>query len=355
MSENNNIGKNIKNLAEKYGISEEEVKKIIIKTFTEYYCIGENSKALLKFDFGKGEKTFSIYRIYNKEDLENNNQLKDRLISNENGEYLLPIDLKNFSSSEMEKILTKNNKRFNNRVVNHSSYKVNYLVKGIIVKEAPDRENYIIELEDKVFGVCRKEEFPGMDIRFGQTWCSFVVKDLNDERSNSMLLTRWNDIFVRRVMESNVPEIKKGEIVIKAILRKPGTFSKILVEGTRNNYNNNDPSGACIGRNGDRIKAVSKLMNEQVEIAAWSDDEKQLLLNLFSPVKVASIMEEGKEGNLKILIPKEKAPLLLSRSSEKLKIISDYLGKKIKIEILEEIKGKKDTLIIWNGNINLKV
>jgi transcription antitermination factor NusA-like protein len=44
------------------------------------------------------------------------------------------------------------------------------------------------------------------------------------------------------------------------MLRIPGVLSKILVEGKRGLV---DPSGACIGRGGERIKNISRLIEPE--------------------------------------------------------------------------------------------
>jgi transcription antitermination factor NusA-like protein len=62
--------------------------------------------------------------------------------------------------------------------------------------------------------------------------------------------------FIKKILESHVPEVKKGEIIIREILRLPGKLSKVLVDKRKGSMI--DPAGTCIGRSGERIKGASE-------------------------------------------------------------------------------------------------
>jgi N utilization substance protein A len=81
-----------------------------------------------------------------------------------------------------------------------------------------------------------------------------------------ILLTQHEDLFLQKLFETNIPQIKEKIIVVRDILRIPGVLSKIVVESKKLGF---DPLGACIGENGERIKAISSLIYpERVDVAA---------------------------------------------------------------------------------------
>ena len=100
-----------------------------------------------------------------------------------------------------------------------------------------------------------------------------------------IIVTRQDDLFLRRLLELEIPEIREeqGIIVIKKILRVPGLFSKLVVESKKIGV---DPLGTCIGQGAERIRTISKLIYpERLDIAPWSEDKRTMLFNLLSPVK----------------------------------------------------------------------
>ena len=111
-----------------------------------------------------------------------------------------------------------------------------------------------------------------------------------------IIVTRQDDLFLRRVLESEIPEIREeqGIIVIKKILRVPGLLSKLVVESKKVGI---DPLGTCIGKGAERIRAIFGMTYpERLDIAPWSEDKRVMLFNLLSPVKPVKLtIEKGEK------------------------------------------------------------
>jgi N utilization substance protein A len=61
----------------------------------------------------------------------------------------------------------------------------------------------------------------------------FLVKEVREKLEKDtpqIILTRSDDLFIQRLLEQEIPEIKKGAIVIRHTLRLPGLLSKVIVE-----------------------------------------------------------------------------------------------------------------------------
>jgi transcription antitermination factor NusA-like protein len=91
---------------------------------------------------------------------------------------------------------------------------------------------------------------------------------------------------------------------------------------------------------------------ERIMIATWSDNKRELLVNLLSPVKVVSALE--KENEWEVVVSSDKASLSLENGGRNLRKISEFLGKKIHISKLSELQKKKNVVIVWNGNIDIE-
>jgi len=355
LTENNNTHQFIKQLAEREGVSEEKIKEIIIESFRKSYCQGENSGAELHFEFESGLSVHRLYKIVEnisdpeKEITKDNKLLKEGQIKGDN--FLLPLDIKNLSLSLNQEI--KNRLR---KDVGEISWDRQYklfksrqgeLVKGTI-KSTQEKNYYLVDL-GKGVGHWEKAEWKlREEPRLGQHFY-FLVKEVREKLEKDtpqIILTRSDDLFIQRLLEQEIPEIKKGAIVIRHTLRLPGLLSKVIVESKEWGV---DALGTCIGRDAERIRTVSRLVYpERVDIATWTDDKKKLLFNLLSPVKIIKlIIKQGAEWE--IIVLQQKASLLLQHEGKILKKVSEYLGINIHVKILEEIE--KDEVLENKGKV----
>ncbi len=92
-----------------------------------------------------------------------------------------------------------------------------------------------------------------------------IVKDVKKGNgSPQIIISRSDNIFLRRLFEIEIPEIYDGIIEIKSIAREPGERAKVAVESQDKRI---DAVGACVGMKGVRIHAiVRELNNEKVDI-----------------------------------------------------------------------------------------
>ena len=111
-----------------------------------------------------------------------------------------------------------------------------------------------------------------------------------------IILTRHDNLFIHKLLEQQIPQIKEGIVAIRHVLRIPGLVSKVVVEKGKIAIEkglNISPSGSCIGEGGRRAQFLSRLACERIEIVNWSENKKVLLDNLLSPAKVIELIERG--------------------------------------------------------------
>ena len=135
--------------------------------------------------------------------------------------------------------------------------------------------------------------------RLGQRFY-FLIKEVREKSEKNLpqiILTRLDELFLRRLLEREIPEIKKDIITIRDILRLPGLASKVIVEKGPEAIKKGlkiDPAGTCIGEGGERAKSVSRLVcPELVYIVPWFEDKAKLLSKLLLPVRLIRINQQG--------------------------------------------------------------
>jgi len=131
--------------------------------------------------------------------------------------------------------------------------------------------------------------------RLGQRFYLLIkeVREKSAEDVPQIVLTRSDDLFIRKLLEQEVSQIKNGIIAIHDILRLPGLVSKVMVERGKVAMEKGlriDPAGTCIGEEGEKAKSISRLIYpERIDFADWSEDKKKLLPKLLSPVKLIKL------------------------------------------------------------------
>ncbi len=115
-----------------------------------------------------------------------------------------------------------------------------------------------------------------------------------DKKSTTIKASRSCKEFLQKLFESEVNEINDGTVVIKDIARYAGKRSKVVVYSTDPNV---DPSGACIGKDGDRIRRIvenlgtgnSKSLREKIDIILYHQNLGVYLAEILKPGEVIGI------------------------------------------------------------------
>ncbi|KLL05115.1 MAG: transcription elongation factor NusA [Mycoplasmataceae bacterium RV_VA103A] len=353
MTENNNTQQFIRQLAEREGVSEEKIKEIIMDSFRKSYCKGENAGAELHFEFDSRLSVCRHYKIVDKlndpekEIASDNKLLKEGTIKDDN--FLLPLDIENLSLAVNQEIEDRLRKDVGEIGWEKRQYKLYKSQEGEIIKGSikslrdKKHENYYAVDLGKGIGHWAKSEWVLQEKpRLGQRFLLLIkqVKEKSSEDTPQIILTRADDLFIRKLLEQEIPQLKEGLIVIHSILRLPGLISKVIVEKgpvAKEESLHIGPAGTCIGEGGEKAKSVSRLIYpERIDFADWAADKKKLLSKLISPVRLVKLNIK-KETEWEIVVLKQKASLLLQHEGKMLQKISEFLGIKVHVRIMEEM------------------
>ena len=157
---------------------------------------------------------------------------------------------------------------------------------GTLTRKDPVR-GWLIDFDkaERVEGVMPLgEEVPTEKYRVGQRLRVYIydVRRIQG-RMLQIMASRTHRDLVRRLFESEVPEIYEGTVEIKAIAREPGSRSKVAVVSRQEGL---DPIGSCVGVRGSRINnIVHELNDEKIDIIQWSEDSKTYIAQALSPAK----------------------------------------------------------------------
>ncbi|MEZ0535798.1 transcription termination factor NusA [Caldicellulosiruptoraceae bacterium PP1] len=206
------------------------------------------------------------------------------------------------------------------------------IVTGLIQKI--EKKNVVVELDDgKIDAILPVDEqipdeqyIPGTMMKF------YLVEVKISQKEVVVYVSRTHPNFVKKLIESVVPEIQEGIIEIKAIAREAGSRTKVAVYS---NSSRIDPIGACIGEKGLRIqKVLSQLNGEKIDIVKYHDDPAEFIKNALSPAEVVHIDVNYEEKKAFVLVPNEQLSLAIGKGGQNARLSAKLTGWKI------DIKGK---------------
>jgi N utilization substance protein A len=165
-----------------------------------------------------------------------------------------------------------------------------------------------------------------------------ILKVDKAQRGPQVLLSRTTPLFLRRLLEMEVPEIGEKIIEVGDIVRDPGFRAKIVV---KSNNPKVDPVGACVGLRGSRIRAImNEASGERIDLIIFSDDPATFINNALAPAKVSSVRILDKEARrAEIIVPNEQLSLAIGKEGQNIRLASKLTGWTIDVKS----EGQKDS------------
>ncbi len=183
----------------------------------------------------------------------------------------------------------------------------------------------------------KSEQLPEETFREGDIVKVFVVDIREANRKYpKATLSRTHPGLVKRLFETEVPEIFDGIVEIKAVSREAGSRTKIAVYSADENV---DPVGACIGQRGARVgKIVDLLGGEKVDIVKYSEDPTEFIAAALAPAEVISVtVDEDAENSCRVIVPAGQLSLAIGNKGQNARLAARLTGWKI------DIKPDEDT------------
>jgi transcription termination/antitermination protein NusA len=175
-----------------------------------------------------------------------------------------------------------------------------------------------------------EEQIPGEQLHPGRPVLVAIMDAQRNARQAQVRVSRASRMFVHRLLEAEVPEIKAGTVQIRAIAREPGLRTKIGVSSKQPGL---DPVGACVGPKGVRHRAIlSELANEHVDIVPWSDDAEVFVASSLGPARAESVSIDRMTRTATVLVPRAQLSLAIGRDGQNARLAAKLTGFRIDIK-----------------------
>lgn len=167
----------------------------------------------------------------------------------------------------------------------------------------------------------------------------YVISVQETGRGPEILVSRASSAMVKKIFESEIPEVASGAIEIKKISRDAGNRSKVAVISNQDNI---DPIGSCIGQRGGRIQMIiAELGGEKIDVILYDEDPDTFITNALSPAKVSSIELFPETRTARVLVGEDQLSLAIGKGGQNVRLASQLTGWNIEVHqdgVLEEYR-----------------
>jgi N utilization substance protein A len=172
---------------------------------------------------------------------------------------------------------------------------------------------------------------------------ALLVEIKETKRGPQLILSRSHRDFVRKLFESEVPEIGDQIVEIKALSRDPGGRTKIAVVS---NDQDVDPVGACVGMRGARVQnIIQELRGEKIDIVPWSPDPARFACNALSPAAVSKVIIDDENKSMEIIVDDDQLSLAIGRRGQNVRLASQLTEWRIDIKTDSQIKREQQDVV----------
>ncbi|MGN1040738.1 MAG: transcription termination factor NusA [Candidatus Fimimonas sp.] len=214
---------------------------------------------------------------------------------------------------------------------NQFADKESELILGVVTRVKDDGTIFVEIGKNQMEGVLTvQEQIPGEKFRAGDR-IKVLVKRVRDSAGGTqVMLSRASYMFIKRLFESEVPEIRAEIVQIKSIVREPGFRTKMAVYSTDPEI---DAVGACVGNKGARVNAiVSEINGEKIDIIPWSSDILDYIARALSPAKVLIVQADENSKEAKVIVPDEILSLAIGKEGQNARLAARLTGWKIDVK-----------------------
>ncbi len=203
-----------------------------------------------------------------------------------------------------------------------------------------------LEIEGNAVSLPWREQIPSEHYYTGKRIRVYLEKVELTSKGPSLRISRTHPNLVRKLLELEIPEIRNGDVEIKAIARDPGFRSKVAVKSADPRI---DPIGACVGQKGVRIRSVMEELNgERVDMIEWSDDPIKLISTALQPAAISAVVivnaeeyadeeERMVKKRAAVFVEEAQRPLAIGKKGQNIHLATKLSGFELDMYNYEEL------------------
>lgn len=203
--------------------------------------------------------------------------------------------------------------------------------------ESVEDKFVVVNLGKSLAVMPRAAQIEGEHYREGQTLKVVITEVNRDTKGAQILVSRADAMLVRRLFETEVPEIFEGQVEIKAIAREAGDRTKVAVYSHDPDI---DPIGACIGPRGSRVQTIiEELKGEKIDIFEWSEDMIELIKNALAPAEIVAVFPNPEQKGFVIIVEDNQLSLAIGKRGKNARLAVRLTKERIDIKSVSDAEA----------------
>lgn len=204
-------------------------------------------------------------------------------------------------------------------------------------------EVLLIDDENNELLLPKSQQIPRDFYHKGDTVRAVIDRVDNTNGNPKIYVSRTSPVFLQRLLETEVPEIHDGLILVRKIARIPGERAKIAVESYDDRI---DPVGACVGVKGSRIHGiVRELRNENIDVINYTSNIQLFIQRALSPANISSVKLDEENHKAEVYLQPEEVSLAIGRGGMNIKLAS--MLTEYTIDVFREVPEGEETEDIY--------
>ncbi len=213
------------------------------------------------------------------------------------------------------------------RVLNEAAMRRGELIDAVVESRAGG--SWYLRSGDLTVVLPPEEQAAGEELMPRQHLKVVVLEGRMRARDAVVVASRSHPQLVRLLLEQEVPELGRGQVVIRAMAREAGRRTKVAVDSTDPDI---DPQGACIGPKGMRHRAVtSQLGLEQLQVVRYDPDPARYVANSLIPATVRGVELDSTTRTAHVAVDPGQLSLAIGRGGENARLAARLTGWRIDI------------------------
>lgn len=228
-------------------------------------------------------------------------------------------------------LLQKIREKEKDAVIGEYTKRIGTVVNGMILRfQGP---TIVVDIGKAEAVVPPAHKIPNESYFLNKKMAVYIV-EISEERGREVIVSRNHPGLIEGLFRREVPEVASGSVIIKKVVREPGSRAKVAVYSEQSGI---DPVGSCVGQKGVRIQAVIDAIDglEKIDVIQWNPDPARFIMNALSPAKELSVEISEEEKIAKVKAPREELPLVIGREGQNVRLASKLSGYNIEVEGIE--------------------
>jgi len=184
------------------------------------------------------------------------------------------------------------------------------------------------------------EQMPNERYRVGQRLKVYLLEVMRTNRGPRVVVSRAHPALLRRLFETEVPEVFDGAVEIKSIAREAGYRSKVAVAARQEGI---DPVGCCVGLRGIRIQnIVNELSGERIDVVMWNPDVSMFIAGALSPAQIVSVQLDNDGGVATVVVPDKQLSLAIGKEGQNARLAAKLTGWRVDIKSASAFEAERE-------------